>query len=123
MSDLVGRWNSALGTGAAGYSGPSADLTSLYSAAFTNTATTMQNVDRFRETFIRPLAAVGNTRVWNLMIDLVVQKGQYNASATNLGNFTVNCEQRYWLHEAIDRYTGQILDQILRTVGPASSIT
>jgi hypothetical protein len=80
----------------------------------------MQNVDRFREAFIRPLAAVGNTRVWNLMIDLVAQKGQYPANATTFDNFAVNSEQRYWVHEAIDRFTGQIVDESVETVGPDS---
>jgi len=117
VSELVGRWVASSGT----YSGLSGDLTNTY-ASFPSLSgsslETMQNVDRFRESFIRPLASVGNTRVWNLMIDLVVQNGQYNSNATTLDNFTVSGEQRYWVHEAIDRYTGQILDQNVESVGP-----
>jgi hypothetical protein len=124
LSELVGRWNSTLSSGttlAMGYTGPSGDLTNVYASAFSApTLETMQNVQRFRESFIRPLAAVGNTRVWNLMIDLVAQSGQYPATATGFDNFLVNCEQRYWIHEAIDRYTGQIVDQSVETVGPSS---
>jgi len=125
VSELVGRWNSSLlsGTNYAGaYTGVSADLGGLYGSVFgAGTAgLTMQNVDRFRESFIRPLAAVCNTRVWNVMIDLVAQTGQYQPGATTLDNFTVSTQHRYWLHEAIDRYTGQILDQSLEPVGPAS---
>ncbi len=125
VSELVGRWNSQLVSGtnyASGYSGVSGDLGPLYSSVFGNgtVGLTMQNVDRFRESFIRPLAAVGNTRVWNVMIDLIAQTGQYGASATSLDNFTVCSQHRYWLHEAIDRYTGQILDQNLEPVGPSS---
>jgi len=120
----VGRWNSALeGEGSTNaYTGVSADLGSLYSYVFGNSTVgmTMQNVDRFRESFIRPLAAVGNTRVWNVMIDVIAQTGQYQQGATTLDNFTVCSQHRYWLHEAIDRYTGQILDQNLEPVGPAS---
>jgi hypothetical protein len=125
VSELVGRWNSALLFGsnyAAAYTGPSADLENIYPTVFGAgvTGQTMQDVQRFQESFIRPLAAVGNTRVWNLMIDLVAQTGQYPASATTFDNFCVNTQQHYWLHEAIDRYTGQVLDQNLETVGPAT---
>ena len=118
VSELVGRYIPSL----LGFTGPSADLTNIYTAAFSGASTlqTMQQVDRFRESFIRPLAAVGNTRLWNLMIDLVVQDGQYASNATTLDNFTETGEQRYWLHEAIDRYTGQVVDQNLETVGPSS---
>jgi hypothetical protein len=41
-------------------------------------------------------------------------------TATTFDNFSVTGEQRYWIHEAIDRYTGQILDQSVETVGPGS---
>jgi hypothetical protein len=125
VSELVGHWTAALNFGtnaASGYTGVSGDLGGLYSNIFGNGAVglTMQNVDRFRESFIRPLAAVGNTRVWNVMIDLIAQTGQYQPGAATLDNFTVSSQHRYWLHEAIDRYTGQILDQSLEPVGPAS---
>jgi hypothetical protein len=126
LSELVGRWNDSLASGgtndyAIAYTGPSGDLTNVYASAFSAPSLeTMQNVQRFRESFIRPLAAVGNTRVWNLMIDLVAQNGQYPATATGFDNFLVNCEQRYWIHEAVDRYTGQIVDQSVETVGPSS---
>ena len=36
-----------------------------------------QNVKPYREAFIRSLADVGQTRTWNLMIDLVAQAGKY----------------------------------------------
>jgi hypothetical protein len=124
VSELVGRWDSALAQGsnyATGYTGPSGDLTNAYAAAFSGgTLEMMQNVQRLRESVIRPLAEVGNTRVWNLMIDLVVQDGQYPATATGFDNFAVSGEQRYWVHEAIDRSTGQIVDQSVETVGPSS---
>ncbi len=116
VSELAGRWIGPPGAGAAGYSGPSGDLTTLYSAAFGNNTSTMQNVDRFREAFIRPLAAVGNTRVWNLMIDVIAQTGRYPQGANNPANFVVDGEQRYWVHVAIDRFTGQVLDKQVEVV-------
>jgi len=114
VSELVGRW--VQGTT---YNGPSADLTNLFSAAYgAGSAETMsmQNIDRFREAFLRPLAAVANTRVWNLLIDVVAQTGRYPQGATNPANFVVDGEQRYWVHVAIDRYTGQVVDKQVEVV-------
>ena len=42
--------------------------------------TSMSQVQRFREATIRALASVGQTRVWNLMIDVVAQTGRYPSS-------------------------------------------
>jgi len=120
VSELVGRWVTATGV-SSGFVG---DLSNLYSTAYKSNGETavqtMQNVDRFRESFIRPLATVGDTRVWNLMIDIIAQTGQYQPGAATLDNFTVSTQRRYWLHEAIDRYTGQVLDQNLEPVGPTT---
>jgi hypothetical protein len=122
VGDLVGRWNKALGTLANGFSGPSADLTNIYSQALNSgglTPTeiqTIQYVDRFHEAFLRPLAAVGNTRVWNLMIDVIAQTGRYPTGTSNPASFVVDGEQRYWVHVAIDRFTGQVLDKQVELV-------
>jgi hypothetical protein len=67
------------------------------------------------ESFARALGEVGQTRTWNLMIDLVVQAGRCTDSS-DLAKFTVEGERRYWLHLAIDRYTGKIVDQKLESV-------
>jgi hypothetical protein len=120
VSELVGRWVET-GRAAGIYSGPSADLTGIYASVYgggpTNpTVLSMQNIDRFREAFLRPLAAVGNTRVWNLMIDVIAQTGRYPQWTTNPADFVVDGEQRYWVHVAIDRYTGQILDKQIEVV-------
>jgi hypothetical protein len=69
-----------------------------------------------RESIIRALADVGQTRTWNLLIDVVAQTGRYPASATNLDEFTVEGERRYWMHVAIDRYTGDVIDSQLEPV-------
>jgi len=78
--------------------------------------TSMSQVQRFREAPIRALANVGQTRVWNLMIDVVAQTGRYPQSATTLANFVVEGEQRYWVHVAIDRLTGQVIDKQIEVV-------
>jgi len=76
----------------------------------------VNNVNRYREATIRALSSCGQTRVWNLMIDVIAQTGRFPSTATGLGNFMVEGEQRYWVHLAIDRYTGQVLDQQVEEV-------
>jgi type II secretory pathway component PulK len=58
----------------------------------------------------RALADVATTRVWNLMIDVVAQSGRFASGAVRLNQFVVEGESRYWLHIALDRFTGRILD-------------
>jgi len=69
-----------------------------------------------RESFIRALTDSGDTRTWNLMIDIIAQSGKFNPHATSLNNFTVEGERHYWLHVAIDRFTGEIVDQQIEPV-------
>jgi hypothetical protein len=69
-----------------------------------------------REAPIRALADVANARTWNLLIDVIAQTGQYPPGAINLNQFIVTGERRYWLHVAIDRYTGKVVDQVLEPV-------
>jgi len=69
-----------------------------------------------RESIVRALADVGNTRTWNLMIDLVAQSGRYGIAASSPDKFVVEGECRYWLHLAIDRYTGKVIARNLESV-------
>jgi hypothetical protein len=89
-----------------------ADVTRLAAAAGAALGTT----DEAMETVTRALAEVGQTRTWNLMIDLIAQSGKYPSTATSLANFAVEAEKRYWLHIAIDRFTGEVIDQQLEAV-------
>jgi hypothetical protein len=75
-----------------------------------------QYVKARREGVTRALADVGQTRTWNLMIDLVAQAGRYPPTATALSQFVVEGERHYWLHVAIDRFTGQVIDEQLEAV-------
>ncbi len=68
------------------------------------------------EAVVRGIAESANTRTWNFMIDIIAQAGRYPATAGSLDNFVVEGERRYWLHIAIDRYTGQIVDKQLEVV-------
>jgi len=116
LAEIVGKWipgasSSAPINGSTGYDGLSKDLTSILSSN-----QTYANIQRFREAAVRPLSAAGTARTWNLMIDLVAQTGRYPATAADASKFIVEGEQRYWVHVAIDRFTGQVIDKKIETV-------
>ena len=73
-------------------------------------------IPRLRLAAMRALGDSTTPRVWNLMVDIVAQSGHYPTNNTvstpqaKLANFVIDGERRYWLHVAIDRYTGQVLD-------------
>ncbi|XHR29806.1 MAG: hypothetical protein ACFUZC_04475 [Chthoniobacteraceae bacterium] len=74
-----------------------------------------------REATIRALAESGQTRTWNLMLDVIAQSGRYPTSVSSsnkdpLSRFLVEGECRYWVHLAIDRYTGKIIDEVVEPV-------
>jgi hypothetical protein len=59
-----------------------------------------------KETITRASAEMGQTRTWNLFIDLIAQTGRYAPGATTIteaNKFTVEGEKRYWLHIALGR--------------------
>lgn len=91
------------------------DVSRLASAAVV-TNTPFVNSEETRETIARALAEVGQTRTWGLMIDVIAQSGRYPPTAANLSQFVVEGEKRYWLHIAIDRFTGEVIDQQLEAV-------
>jgi len=141
IADLVGRWSSSQTVSGAsppfningaqsyiGFSGTDAqssftasnnptELSSVFAGDNSTTGYTTTVAERYREVAVRALANAGQTRVWNLMIDLVAQTGRYPTSASGvLANFLVEGEQHYWVHVAIDRYTGQVLDKQIEIV-------
>ena len=59
-----------------------------------------------KESVARALAELGQTRTWNLFIDVIAQTGRYSPDTTNINQsnkFTVEGEKRYWLHIALGR--------------------
>jgi hypothetical protein len=107
--------------GASSQTGPLANRSELVTRFLAqNTAST--NYTAFplnkarREAVVRPLAAVGNTRTWNLLIDIIAQSGRYPTTANDLTQFQIEGEKRYWWHVAIDRFTGQIVASQLEPV-------
>jgi hypothetical protein len=76
-----------------------------------------QAVKARREVVPRAMSSVSQTRVWNVVIDVVAQSGHYKPNAANLQNdFIVEGEQHYWVHVAIDRFTGQVIDKQIEVV-------
>jgi hypothetical protein len=69
-----------------------------------------------RELVMRAFSDAGQTRTWNLMIDVVAQSGRYPPNASTLAGFLVEGEQHYWVHVAIDRFTGQVIDKQIEVV-------
>jgi len=91
-----------------------ADITRL-SSVITNSPFTAS--EETRETIARAVAEVTQTRTWGLLIDLITQTGRYPPGTANLNQpFVVEGEKRFWLHIAIDRFTGQVIDQQLEAV-------
>jgi hypothetical protein len=76
-----------------------------------------QAVKARREVVPRAMTSVSQTRVWNVLIDVVAQSGKYKPNAQSLTNdFVVEGEQHYWVHVAIDRFTGEVLDKQIEVV-------
>jgi len=84
-------------------------------AAVPNLATS----DETKKTIARALADTGQSRTWNLMIDLIAQTGKYAPGTPDLTDptkFIVQGEKRYWLHIALDRDDGTVLGTQLEEV-------
>jgi hypothetical protein len=76
-----------------------------------------QRVKAQREVVARAISSVSQTRVWNLLIDMVAQSGHFKPGALSLQDgFVVEGEQHYWAHVAIDRFTGQVIDKQIEAV-------
>jgi len=75
-----------------------------------------------QESIVRALAEVGQTRSWNLMIDVVAQAGHFSPNSWSGGltptgsQFIVGGQHRIWVSTAIDRFTGQIVDRQVEQV-------
>ncbi len=59
-----------------------------------------------REVVSRSLAAVGRTRNWGLLIDIVAQSGRFSANPSpSATTFIVEGESRKWISASLDRFT------------------
>lgn len=115
VADLVGRYTAGIANPAANgnaYDGFSADLAGIYSVSpnFSN------YIQRYRDTTMRALSDSGQAGTWDLLIDVIAQTGHYPINATNAADFLVEGQRHYWVHVAIDRQTGQVIDKNIEVV-------
>ncbi|XHR30443.1 MAG: hypothetical protein ACFUZC_07740 [Chthoniobacteraceae bacterium] len=75
-----------------------------------------ERIKRQREVYVRALADSLETRTWNFLIDLIVQTGRLPQGSGSLSNFRVNSERHVWVHLAMDRITGKVLNLSLEPV-------
>ena len=79
--------------------------------------TTIGSTEEQKETVARALSDTTQTRTWGLLIDVIAQSGRFKPNAASLQNdFVVQGEQHYWVHVAIDRFTGQVIDKQIEVV-------
>jgi hypothetical protein len=95
-----------------------ADLTLKFAGDLTGASASTPDwiVKARREAAIRALSDAGTVRTWNLLIDVVVQAGKYSSTAQSGSQFVVEGEKHCWLHVALDRFTGQVVDEFLEPV-------
>jgi hypothetical protein len=95
---------------------PIVNKTELVSRLASNSSVTGLGNKEARESVVRALSDAGQTRTWNLLIDLIAQSGRYPSSANSLAGFVVEGEVHYWVHVAIDRFTGEVIDKQIEVV-------
>jgi hypothetical protein len=109
------RRNAAAGLVAATTAAPASSRQDL--ARLTQSITgVLGGSEENKEMVSRAMSDVCQTRTWGLMVDVIAQSGRFPPNATSLAQFVVEGEKRYWLHIAIDRFTGQVIDQQLEAV-------
>jgi hypothetical protein len=65
----------------------------------------------------RPLASFSQMPFSGIANRCLAQSGDYKPNAPSLQNdFVMEGEQRYWVHVAIDRFTGQVIDKQIEVV-------
>ncbi len=69
-----------------------------------------RSINDRREALARALADGTTVRTWNLTLDLVVQSGQLASPAKGLEDFHAAAERHFWVHFAVDRISGRLLD-------------
>jgi hypothetical protein len=93
------------------FSGLSQDL-----AGLADVEPSLRNI-RVIESAVRALADAGQTRVWNLMVDLILQTAKTALPTEGREGGEPRAEVRAWVHIAIDRLTGTVLDAQWEWVG------
>ncbi|KAB2641274.1 MAG: hypothetical protein DVB25_02390 [Verrucomicrobia bacterium] len=75
-----------------------------------------RSINDRRQALARALSDGTTVRSWTFTLDLVVQSGQLPPAASSLDAFNAAAERHFWIHFAIDRITGRLLDVQWETV-------
>jgi hypothetical protein len=81
--------------------------------------TTIGSTEEPKEAVVRALGDTTQTRTWGLLIDVIAQTGKFVPGATSVNEankYVVEGEQHYWVHVAIDRFTGWVIDKQIEVV-------
>lgn len=70
-----------------------------------------------REAVVRALAGSTETRMWNLLADIIVQSGRFPGASVAAGNFAVESEARTWLQMSLDRFLARPAARSAEAVG------
>lgn len=72
---------------------------------------------RKKDSLIAALVHAHSARTWNLALDVIAQTGRFpRAGGGSVDKFVVTGERRVLVHLALDRFTGEIIDQQVETV-------
>src|SRR5439155_20267596 len=91
-------------SGASGWSVSQTDMTRAIAARLGARAArdvpTLATSDEATKSIARALAEVGQTRTWNLFVDVIAQTGKYKPNSPDLSgsNLVAEGEKRYWLN-------------------------
>ena len=97
-------------------------LIDLVQTNIANNQSAFQLEKTHHESIVRALGEVGQTRTWNLLIDVVAQAGHFSPNSLSAGaspsgsQFIVGGQDRIWVSTAIDRFTGQVVDRQVEQV-------
>lgn len=84
-----------------------ADLTKAVDLFYPLSSDLDHSIKHRREAIVRGLADSSQTRTWNLMVDLVSELG---VEGSEKNAFLRQRVQRHWVHLAMDRLTGKLID-------------
>lgn len=72
---------------------------------------------RKKDSLVAALTRAHGARTWNLAVDIVVQTGKFPQGSTgSLERFAVAGERRWLVHLAIDRFSGEVVEQLIEVL-------
>ncbi|MEM9445280.1 MAG: hypothetical protein AAGA18_07980 [Verrucomicrobiota bacterium] len=66
-----------------------------------------------RDALLSALSDIHNARTWHLLIDVITQSGSFTPASRNLKDFHVTGQKHLIVQVAIDRLTGEVIDQVI----------